>query len=76
MSRQNYSSTRTRLHSPMRDIGDNMAFLITKCRECGTDCAVFDNGDIMSCKCGLSPNVNPSKREFKRPQLIEDESNE
>lgn len=56
--------------------GSSMAFLITKCRECGTDCAVFDDGSHIQCKCGLSPNFNPFKKEFKRPQLIEDEANE
>lgn len=53
-----------------------MAFLITKCKKCGTDCAVFDNGSYMECKCGFSPDFNLFKKEFKRPQLLEDEAND
>lgn len=57
-----------------------MAFLITKCRECGTDCAVFDDGTYLQCKCGLSPDMRFTKpvpkNTFKRPQLMEDIAND
>lgn len=53
-----------------------MAFLMTKCPECGTDGAIFDDGSYIPCKCGSVPYPANDKHEFKRPQLMEDIAND